>query len=134
MSDTTSATSNAAPTRERWCVYVDATMQVPGGYRPAVITHGQPGFIPLGDGARGWIWGPSLEQAKATAREVNTALGLTEADVSAIVASSMTAESCPPPLAPARHAHHRPDATARVGPDAVHRPAHPGDTGRREGR
>jgi hypothetical protein len=64
---------------------------VPGGYRPAVITHGQPGFIPLGDGALGWISGASLERAKATAREVNPALGLTETDVFAIVASSMTA-------------------------------------------
>ena len=35
--------------------------------------------------------GPSIEQAKATAGEFNTSLGRTEADVGAIVASSMTA-------------------------------------------
>jgi hypothetical protein len=37
------------------------------------------------------VWGPSIEQAKATARELNASLGLTEADVAAIVATSITA-------------------------------------------
>jgi hypothetical protein len=82
---------NAAPAKERWCVYVDETMQVPGGYRPAAITEAEPGYVPLGADGRGWVWGPSIEQAKATARECNTSLGLTEADVAAIVASSIAA-------------------------------------------
>lgn len=89
MPHETSAEPTTAPASACWCVYVDGTMQVPGGYRPAVITKATTGYVPLGEGGRGWVWGPSVEQAKSTAREFNTSLGLTEADIAAIIASSM---------------------------------------------
>lgn len=84
---------SAAP-QLRKAIIVDETMAAPGGfgYIPAVVIEGEHGFTPLsGNPAQlqsPWVWGPSIEQAKAQAAEYNAQLGLSPADVAEIVASS----------------------------------------------
>ena len=79
---------------KRFCYYVPETAeQRPGGYIPSCVTEGEPGHRTMKgkpDQAP-WVWGPDLEDARATARMMNKRMGLTEGDVSIIIASSMGA-------------------------------------------
>lgn len=82
------------PQRKRTAFYVDETMKTDQGYIPSVVTEGEPGHAPLtgnGNCASPWYWGHDIETAKKIAAQANAELGLTEADVSEIVLSSMAA-------------------------------------------
>lgn len=78
--------------RKRFCLYVDETMHTPNGYVPVAVTEGEAGFSPMtGNGAfaQPWYWGHDIEKAKAIAADSNAKMGLSEKDVSDILASSI---------------------------------------------
>lgn len=79
----------------RQCVYVLDSQYVEGrGYVPSMVTEGEAGHSPLtgkGELSEPWYWGHDLAKAKQIAAEFNAKLGLTSADVEAIVMSSMVA-------------------------------------------
>lgn len=82
----------------RRAFYVDETMATDGGYIPCVIVEGDPHMTPMlgnGSGARPWIWGPTLADAKQSAREWNEDHGLTDVDVSEIMAAARAASLTP---------------------------------------
>lgn len=75
----------------RKAFHVDQTMATTGGYIPALIVEGQPGYTPMsGNGplASPWVWGPTLAQARQQAADANARLGLTDDDVRQIRISS----------------------------------------------
>jgi hypothetical protein len=80
-------------TTPRTCVYVPPDGYVEGsGYVPSMVTEGEPGHAPLtgsGEFSEPWYWGHDYEKAKGIAADLNRQMGLTEADVNEIVASSM---------------------------------------------
>jgi hypothetical protein len=79
---------------KRQCLYVDESMLQEGGYVPSLVTEGEPGHAPLvgrGRLAQPWYFGRDIEQAKRLVVEANAKLGVTEADATAIVLSSMAA-------------------------------------------
>jgi hypothetical protein len=81
-------------TGKRYCIYVPYDTQVPGGFIPSVVIADEPGHIPLsgqGVGAAPWVWGPTHEDAEAAAKAYNERLGLSDLDVTLIIASSMAA-------------------------------------------
>lgn len=73
--------------------YVDAGSLVEGkGYRPSIVIEGVAGHYPNGGGdVEPWYWGYDLDKAQAIAKDRNKRLGLTNADMIRITASSMTA-------------------------------------------
>jgi hypothetical protein len=78
----------------RQCFYTPEDQFVEGkGFVPSLVTEGEAGHKPLvGSGylSEPWYWGMTYEQAKETCRTENARLGLSEADVSDIVASSIS--------------------------------------------
>lgn len=75
---------------------VDETMATEGGFIPCVVFEGESALYPMkgtGRGSRPWVWGPTLQEAKEQAREANHDRGLTDADVSEIIASAW--QACP---------------------------------------
>lgn len=79
---------------KRFCYFipVDAE-QAPGGFIPSAVHEGESGHAPMKgkpDQAP-WVWGPSREEAEATARHMNERMDLTNEDVDLIIASSMGA-------------------------------------------
>lgn len=77
----------------RRAYFVDESMKTPEGYVPSVVTEGVSGYRRMmgnGEHARPWFWGNDLETAQKIAAEANEAMGLSEADVKAIIDSSIT--------------------------------------------
>lgn len=83
------------------CYYIPADGYVEGeGYRVSVVIEGEPGHRPTGSHpytghpreTRPYFWGHDYETACEIAREQNKLLGLTEDDVTQIIASSMGAQ------------------------------------------
>lgn len=76
----------------RYCYWVSGSVHVEGeGWVPSVVVEGEPGHRPLvGDGSP-WTWGPTLELARAVAKERNERLGLAPSDVEHILRSSVMA-------------------------------------------
>jgi hypothetical protein len=82
-------------TAPRVCFYIPFGQCDDAGYIPSAVTEDEPGHAPLtGRGAHSapWHWGKTYEEAKAICAEENARLGLSEDDVTAIVASSMAAQ------------------------------------------
>lgn len=83
----------------KYCYYIDSTQDtsVHGGFVPSIVVECEAGHYPMiGDPKTlqaPWVWGSDLETAEAIAASVNEGLGLTEADVVRIVASSMRAQN-----------------------------------------
>ena len=82
--------------QHRWCYMILPTQNpaIHGGFIPSICIEDQPGHYPLmgrGEGAGPWVWGDTLEKAEAICDEKNKALGLSELDVTKIVASTFRA-------------------------------------------
>ncbi len=79
----------------RYMWYINPASHEEGkGYRPSIVIEGECGHFPNGGGeTEPWYWGDDLEQAEAIARQRNARMGLTEADETRILMSSMRA--CP---------------------------------------
>lgn len=84
-------------TREaRVCYFIPADGDQygkPGQFVPSLVTEGVAGHSPLlgrGEGSTPWFWG-DYTMAQSIARQQNAKMGLTEDDVTEIVASSMRA-------------------------------------------
>lgn len=84
-------------TSRRFCYFIPVEGHVEGrGWRPSVVFEGEPGHYPNGDmpyeGKPGqtapWFWGPSYEEAVATADEMNERLGISKMLAVEIVTSS----------------------------------------------
>jgi hypothetical protein len=80
----------------RRMVIIDQTMATNGGFVPHLVYENSRDMFPLGrsGGAHGrpWVWGPSIEEAKAQAVAYNgDVFGLTEDDATEILASVMAA-------------------------------------------
>ncbi len=69
----------------RIALYLDPTMTTADGqFVPAIVTEGEPGYH-----TTTYRYGTDYDRAKAAVAEAKTQLGLTAADVTEIVASSM---------------------------------------------
>lgn len=81
------------PWDKPWCYYVDPTQNPKehDGYVPSVVFENVPGHYPMlrTQGQAPWVFGATLEQAEIICRRVNAQRGLSERDVTKIVASSM---------------------------------------------
>jgi hypothetical protein len=79
---------------QRYCFYLDETEPDPtdrNRFRVSVVRENEPGHYPTGGGDKApWYWD------KATCREQNAKLGLTEDDEFKIVVSSMFPKSHSP--------------------------------------
>ena len=83
-------------TSKRTCFWIPVDPYDEGGFVPALITEGEPGYdLMAGNRERfqsPWYWGKTREQAAGIAAAENTRKGLTEQDVAEIVASSLAAQ------------------------------------------
>lgn len=76
-----------------WC-YTIPESQDPakyGGYVPSRVTRGKPGHAPLtgrGEGSLPWVWGSTLEEARAICVAQNERIGISPEDEFEIVLSS----------------------------------------------
>jgi hypothetical protein len=86
----------------RLCYYVPADAYVEGqGWRASVVREGESGHHPTGtwpytgavNQTMPYFWGHDYEEAKAEAAELNERMGISAADASAIVTSSMIAQN-----------------------------------------
>lgn len=81
-----------------WCYWIpeDQDPTVHGGFVPSVVIRGEAGHRPMtGDPAKlqtPWVWGKTLEAARAVAREVNARMGIDEVKALRIVDSSIAAQ------------------------------------------
>ena len=85
-----------APKVARTCYYIPSDGYVEGeGWRVAIVIEGQPGYRPTGDwpcsaaAVRPYFFGHDYQRAQFRVDDVNEWSGLSEADVAAIVLSSM---------------------------------------------
>ena len=81
-------------TRPRWCFWIPVEQHDANGWIPSVVTEDEYGHVPLtgnGTAAAPWYWGATYEQACQVCASENARLGLSPADVTAIIASSMRA-------------------------------------------
>jgi hypothetical protein len=79
---------------QRQCFYVPVDQFDDNGYIPSLVTEGEAGHAPLKGNGRfsaPYYWGKTHEQAKEVARKANEDLGLSERDVTDIIASSIRA-------------------------------------------
>jgi hypothetical protein len=77
----------------RQCFYIPEGQRDEAGYIPSLVTEGEPGHAPLtGNGAcaQPWHWGTTYQEARAICDRENARLGLTPAEATDIVLSSMT--------------------------------------------
>lgn len=83
---------------QKLCYYIPIDGYVEGeGYRASIVIEGEPGHRPTGSTtgmhkARPYFWGHDYETACEIAQEQNKRLGLTEDDITQIIASSMGAQ------------------------------------------
>lgn len=79
----------------RQCFWIDPLHKIEGGYIPALVTENEPGYQLMSgrdETVAPWVWGPTLENAEATAeRENERRWGLDKVEALKIVASSMGA-------------------------------------------
>jgi hypothetical protein len=83
------------PAGTPFAVFVDETMALDGGFVPSVAYRDVAGFFPLSGGtfARPWVWGPSIEQARAECVKYNREMGVDEQMAGEIRLSSMRAST-----------------------------------------
>ena len=84
---------------ERFCFYINECQDPSenGGYVPSIVYEGKAGHYPCTGDPRKmqtpWVWGKTVEIAKAAAHEQNERLGLSEREVTLIIASSMAQDA-----------------------------------------
>lgn len=86
--------------RRPWCFYVpaDSYSEQYGGYVPSIVVEHDSGHYPLiGRGAHSapWVWGSTLETARAECVRQNQRIGVTPERASQIVTSSMAVSETP---------------------------------------
>lgn len=85
--------------KPRQCFYVPAAQNPAehGGYVPSLVVENEPGHSPMAGNPEQlqapWVWGATLDEARAACAKANQRLGLSEADVNDIVLSSMAARA-----------------------------------------
>ena len=87
-------------TEPRWCYYISGTQDEAGGtdgFIPSKVIEDEPGHqLMKGDPDElqaPWVWGPSYDEAVATADMMNERMGITKEDAAIIVSSSMAASN-----------------------------------------
>lgn len=80
--------------KKRFCYYISPSQnpETHGGYVPSLVNENEAGYSPMlgnGAGARPWVWGKTLPEAEAVCAKANADLGLSDRDVTVIIASSM---------------------------------------------
>jgi hypothetical protein len=92
LADFDPQTMAEVPAGTPFCVTVLPTEEGPNGvgFIPSVVYENVSGFFPLTgqNGGRPWVWGPSLGEARASAEEYNTGLGVSPERAQEIVISS----------------------------------------------
>lgn len=80
--------------KPRQCYFIPPGQSHPTkGFVPSLVTEGEAGHQPLtgrGELSEPWFWGSTYEEALTVCAKANDDLGLTAADVIAIVESSIT--------------------------------------------
>ena len=86
-------TAGSAPRR---CFMILAEPYDEGGYVPALVTEGEPGYgLMAGNRAKfqsPWYWGRDREQAVEIAEQENARMGISGDDAAEIIASSLAAQ------------------------------------------
>lgn len=76
-------TVDEIPAGTPYCLFVDETMEVKGGFTPAVVYENVSGFFPLN-----YVWGPTFADAERAVEQANERLGIDRARYLEIRSSS----------------------------------------------
>lgn len=86
----------AAGSAPRRCFWIPAEPYDEGGYVPALVTEGEPGYDLMAGNPEKfqspWYWGQDREQAMKIAERENARMGISGDDAAEIIASSLAAQ------------------------------------------